>query len=90
MATRRVDTILSRSYVADWRATDHAWITSTAALYLLPDVVPAVAADDALKTAHKLALERLKATVADPRDIAQALQDLDSTGESRVPTVTAR
>ena len=39
--------ILRRGYVADWRATDHAWITSTAALYLLPDVIPAVAADDA-------------------------------------------
>ena len=41
------DAILRRDYVADWRATDHAWITSTAALYLLPDVVTAVAADDA-------------------------------------------
>lgn len=41
------DAILRRAYVADWRATDHAWVTSTAALYRLPDVVPAVAADDA-------------------------------------------
>ncbi|MEU5859337.1 NUDIX domain-containing protein [Nocardiopsis dassonvillei] len=44
---RTPDAILSRSYVADWRATDHAWVTSTAALYLLPDVLPAAAADDA-------------------------------------------
>ncbi|WP_304456004.1 NUDIX domain-containing protein [Nocardiopsis sp. YSL2] len=47
LTDREPDAILSRSYVYDWRATDHAWVTSTAALYLLPDVVPAVAADDA-------------------------------------------
>lgn len=42
------DAILRRAYVADWRNTDHAWVASTAALYLLPDVVPAQAADDAM------------------------------------------
>ena len=47
LTDRSPDTILRRDYVADWRATDHAWITSTAALYTLPDVLPAVAADDA-------------------------------------------
>lgn len=43
----RPDAILSRGYVYDWRNTDHAWVTSTAALYIRPDVVPATAADDA-------------------------------------------
>lgn len=47
LTDRSPDAILRRDYVADWRATDHAWITSTAALYTLPDVLPAVAADDA-------------------------------------------
>lgn len=42
------DAILRRDYVADWRNTDHAWVSSTAALYLLPDVLPAEAADDAV------------------------------------------
>ncbi|MFE3458597.1 NUDIX domain-containing protein [Nocardiopsis aegyptia] len=42
------DAILRRAYVADWRNTDHAWVASTAALYTLPDVVTAVAADDAM------------------------------------------
>lgn len=41
------DAILSRTYVDDWRNTDHAWVTSTAALFTLPGVVPATAADDA-------------------------------------------
>jgi ADP-ribose pyrophosphatase YjhB (NUDIX family) len=40
--------ILGQGVVDDWRASDHAWITSTAALYLLPEEVDAVAADDAL------------------------------------------
>lgn len=44
---RAPDAILRRGYVADWRNTDHAWVTSTAALYLLPETVPAAAADDA-------------------------------------------
>jgi ADP-ribose pyrophosphatase len=39
--------ILDRTYVADWRATDHAWVTSTVALYRLPQVVAATAGDDA-------------------------------------------
>ncbi|MER5781266.1 NUDIX domain-containing protein [Streptomyces mobaraensis] len=41
-------TILGRDVVADWRQTDHAWITSTSALYQLPARVTAIAADDAL------------------------------------------
>ncbi|MFI0742713.1 NUDIX domain-containing protein [Streptomyces sp. NPDC021100] len=40
--------ILGRDVVDDWRNTDHAWVASTSALYLLPATVPAVAADDAL------------------------------------------
>ena len=48
---RAPDAILRRAYVDDWRATDHAWVCSTAALYLLPDVLPAQGADDALQAA---------------------------------------
>jgi len=40
--------ILGVDVVDDWRATDHAWVVSTSALYLLPATVTAVAADDAL------------------------------------------
>ncbi|MBV2367118.1 NUDIX domain-containing protein [Streptomonospora nanhaiensis] len=45
--TEAAPTILSRGYVADWRATDHAWVTTTAALYRLPAAVTATAGDDA-------------------------------------------
>jgi len=48
---RAPDAILRRAYVDDWRNTDHAWVASTAALYLLPDVLPAQGADDALQAA---------------------------------------
>nr|WP_024127976.1 NUDIX domain-containing protein [Streptomyces sp. 14R-10]AHF46250.1 NUDIX hydrolase [Streptomyces sp. 14R-10] len=41
--------ILGRDVVDDWRASDHAWVASTSALYLLPAPVAAVAADDALE-----------------------------------------
>ncbi|MGW9436806.1 NUDIX domain-containing protein [Streptomyces sp. NPDC055607] len=40
--------ILGRDVVDDWRNSDHAWVASTSALYLLPATVTAVAADDAL------------------------------------------
>ncbi|MEU6965060.1 NUDIX domain-containing protein [Streptomyces chrestomyceticus] len=40
--------ILGRGIVDDWRNSDHAWVTSTSALYLLPAPVTAVAATDAL------------------------------------------
>lgn len=40
--------ILGRDLVDDWRASDHAWVASTSALYVLPATVTAVAADDAL------------------------------------------
>ncbi|MFB8030602.1 MULTISPECIES: NUDIX domain-containing protein [unclassified Streptomyces] len=40
--------ILGRDVVDDWRASDHAWVASTSALYVLPAPVTAVAADDAL------------------------------------------
>ncbi|MEV8057183.1 NUDIX domain-containing protein [Streptomyces antimycoticus] len=40
--------ILGQDVVDDWRASDHAWVASTSALYLLPAPVTAVAADDAL------------------------------------------
>jgi ADP-ribose pyrophosphatase len=40
-------TILDRTYVDDWRNTDHAWVASTVALYRLPAQVTATAGDDA-------------------------------------------
>lgn len=39
--------ILGKDVVDDWRNTDHAWVASTVALYLLPVPVTAVAGDDA-------------------------------------------
>ncbi|MGW6695624.1 NUDIX domain-containing protein [Rhodococcus sp. NPDC054953] len=39
--------ILGRDIVDDWRQSDHAWVASTSALYLLPTTVTAVAGDDA-------------------------------------------
>ncbi len=40
-------TILARTHVADPRETDWAWITTTAALYRVPEQVTATAGDDA-------------------------------------------
>ncbi|MFG3050932.1 NUDIX domain-containing protein [Kitasatospora sp. NPDC048239] len=40
--------ILGRDLVDDWRQSDHAWVASTSALYVLPATVTATAADDAL------------------------------------------
>ncbi|MFF7764249.1 NUDIX domain-containing protein [Streptomyces griseorubiginosus] len=40
--------ILGRDLVDDWRNSDHAWVASISALYLLPATVTAIAADDAL------------------------------------------
>lgn len=42
-------TILGRDVVDDWRQSDNAWVSSTAALYELPAQVAAVGADDALE-----------------------------------------
>lgn len=39
--------ILTRTYVDDWRASDHAWVATTAALYRLPAAVYAAVGDDA-------------------------------------------
>ncbi|RZF02824.1 NUDIX domain-containing protein [Streptomyces albidoflavus] len=44
----REPVILGRDLVDDWRQTDHAWVASTSALYVLPAVVTATADDDAL------------------------------------------
>ena len=49
-----------------------------------PDV--AVPASDALKTAHMMALKKLKDRPGDPADVAGAIDDLEKTGESRLPT----
>jgi len=43
--------ILARTLVDDPRATDWAWVATTAALYRLPDPVAATAADDATDAA---------------------------------------
>lgn len=48
LTVRAPEAILRRGYVADWRATDNAWVCSTAALYTLPETLPAAAADDAV------------------------------------------
>ncbi|MFJ5926540.1 NUDIX domain-containing protein [Kitasatospora sp. NPDC092948] len=40
--------ILGRDLVDDHRQSDHAWVASTSALFVLPTVVPVTAADDAL------------------------------------------
>lgn len=51
LSGRAPEAILDRTYVDDPRNTDHAWVTSTVALYLLPDTVPAAAGDDATDVA---------------------------------------
>lgn len=58
--------ILGRGVVDDWRQSDHAWIASTSALYLLPATVPAVGADDALEATWWPfgSLGRLEAAIA--------------------------
>ena len=43
--------ILDHTYVQDPRATDHAWVTSTVALYRLPAAAAATAGDDAAEAA---------------------------------------
>ncbi|KFG71318.1 NUDIX hydrolase [Streptomyces mutabilis] len=43
--------ILGQDLVDDWRASDHAWVVSTSALYLRPATVKAVAASDAAAVA---------------------------------------
>lgn len=43
--------ILARTYVEDWRASDHAWVCSTVALYRLHHAPAARAGDDATAAA---------------------------------------
>jgi ADP-ribose pyrophosphatase YjhB (NUDIX family) len=45
--TTRIPTVLGKAVVDDWRNTDHAWISSTSAVYELDETVPATAGDDA-------------------------------------------
>lgn len=68
------DAILRRAYVADWRNTDHAWVASTAALYLLTNVIPAVAADDAMdaKWVPFVSVDQLAADLADDGGLYEA------------------
>lgn len=72
------EAILSRSYVADWRNTDHAWVTSTAALYTLPGVLPAQGADDALEAdwVPFTSIEQLVADLADRGGLYEAHRPL--------------
>ncbi|EHM31502.1 NUDIX hydrolase [Streptomyces sp. W007] len=44
----RTPVVLGRDLVDDWRNTDHAWVSSTSALFQLDATVTAVGADDAL------------------------------------------
>lgn len=68
------DAILRRAYVDDWRNTDHAWVASTAALYTLPDVLPAQGADDALQAAWVpfRSVDQLAADLADDGGLYEA------------------
>jgi ADP-ribose pyrophosphatase len=43
----RIPTVLGQAVVDDWRNTDHAWVSSTNAVYELDETVPATAGDDA-------------------------------------------
>ncbi|MEV3927056.1 RapZ C-terminal domain-containing protein [Actinomadura coerulea] len=43
--------VLARTPVDDPRQSDHAWVATTAALFRLPDVVPAISGDDAVDAA---------------------------------------
>ncbi|MEU3708353.1 NUDIX domain-containing protein [Streptomyces anulatus] len=46
--TDHTPVILGRQLVDDWRNTDHAWVSSTSALYQLDAMVTAIGASDAL------------------------------------------
>lgn len=60
-----VPVILGRQIVDDWRNTDHAWVSSTSALYQLPTTVTAVGASDALDATWWpfVSIEQLDATI---------------------------
>ncbi|MER5371439.1 NUDIX domain-containing protein [Streptomyces sp. NPDC002722] len=47
--TDHTPVILGRDLVDDWRNSDHAWVSSTSALYQLDATVTAIGADDALE-----------------------------------------
>lgn len=47
LAGTEPDMILRRGHVADRRNTDHAWVCSITALFMLPGLLPATAGDDA-------------------------------------------
>lgn len=60
-----VPVILGRQLVDDWRNTDHAWVSSTSALYQLPTTVTAIGASDALDATWWpfVSIEQLDATI---------------------------
>ncbi|GHD37111.1 hypothetical protein GCM10007147_44900 [Nocardiopsis kunsanensis] len=80
------EAILARTYVADWRNTDHAWVASTVALYTLPDVVPAQAADDATDAAWVpfSSVEQLADDLADDGGLYEAHLDLLAAAANRL------
>jgi ADP-ribose pyrophosphatase YjhB (NUDIX family) len=49
--TDSTPTILDRTYVEDWRTSDHAWVCSTVALYRVPELRDVSAGDDATDAA---------------------------------------
>ncbi|WP_331728653.1 NUDIX domain-containing protein [Streptomyces anulatus] len=57
--------ILGVDLVDDWRNTDHAWVSSTSALYQLPTTVTAIGASDALDANWWpfVSIEQLDATI---------------------------
>lgn len=60
-----VPVILGRQIVDDWRNADHAWVSSTSALYQLPTTVTAIGASDALDATWWpfVSIEQLDTTV---------------------------
>ncbi|MYR14807.1 NUDIX domain-containing protein [Streptomyces sp. SID724] len=60
-----VPLILGRQLVDDWRNTDHAWVSSTSALYQFDATVTAIGASDALDAAwwSFVSIEQLDETI---------------------------
>lgn len=86
--------ILGHQVVDDWRNTDHAWVSSTSALYQLPATVTATAGDDATDVGWWpfVSLEQLEAAVttagrtlyAAHRPLLQAALDHLDQGQRRL------
>ncbi|MFD4341802.1 NUDIX domain-containing protein [Streptomyces anulatus] len=93
--------ILGQQLVDDWRNTDHAWVSSTSALYQLPTTVTAIGASDALDATWWpfVSIEQLDATItaagrtlyAAHRPLLQrALDHLDQAAATSIAELVAR